>query len=123
MEADGADILDEYIDKKDEDRKVIMNALRNHFIFTSLTEEDKEMVSEAMSLYSFDPGSIVFKQNYPAKSYYVLRTGLLEVIVNNRKVNKIRPGEGFGELALLHDNLRSATVKSIERSTLWVIDR
>ena len=61
MEADGADILDEYVEKKDEDRKVIMNALRNHFIFTSLTEEDKEMVSEAMSLYSFDPGAIVFK--------------------------------------------------------------
>jgi CRP-like cAMP-binding protein len=115
--------LDEAVEKKDEDRKVIMNALRNHFIFTSLTEEDKEMVTEAMALISFDPGAIVFKQNCLAKSYYVLRNGLLEVIVNSRRVNRIRPGEGFGELALLHDNLRSATVKCIEKSTLWVIDR
>ena len=52
-----------------------------------------------------------------------MRSGELEVIVKGRKVNKIHAGEGFGELALLHDNLRSATIRCVDKVTLWGIDR
>ena len=106
-----------------DDRQKIIAALNNHFIFTSLTDEDKEMVAEAMQLYQFMPESIVFMQGMPSKSYYVVRTGILEVIVNGKRVNKIHPGEGFGELALLHDNPRSATLKCLEFTSLWGVER
>lgn len=109
--------------KTKEDKDIIVKALNNHFIFTSLTEEDKEMVAEAMELYEFMPESTVFTQGATSKSYYVVKEGLLEVIVNNKRVNKIHPGEGFGELALLHDNPRSATLKCIEFTQLWGVER
>lgn len=109
--------------KTDEDKAKIITALNNHFIFTSLTDEDKEMVAEAMELYDFPAESIVFLQDMPSKSYYVVKEGTLEVIVNNKRVNKIHAGEGFGELALLQDNPRSATLKSLEPTLLWGVDR
>jgi cGMP-dependent protein kinase len=109
--------------KTDDDKSKIITALNNHFIFTSLTDEDKEMVAEAMELYDFPQDSVVFLQDMPSKSYYVVKEGTLEVIVNNKRVNKIHAGEGFGELALLQDNPRSATLKCLEPTLLWGVDR
>lgn len=117
VEAAAGEIVTDVV-KTYEDKQKIIAALNNHFIFTSLTEEDKEMVAEAMQLFQFSPESIVFLQGMPSRSYYVVRTGVLEVIVNGKRVNKIHPGEGFGELALLHDNPRSATLKCLEFTSL-----
>ena len=117
IEASSAEI-DPNALKTEVDMKMITEALNNHFIFTSLSEEDKEIVAESMQLYILPPGSLVFEQDRPSKSYYVVRSGSLEVIVKGRKVNKIHAREGFGELALLHDNPRSATIRCIDRTTL-----
>lgn len=122
VEAATAEIIPNTI-KTAEDMKKIIDALGSHFIFTSLTDEDKEMVASSMQLYSFPKDSFVFKQGMPSKSYYVIRTGSIEVIVNNKRVNKILEGDGFGELALLQDNPRSASLKCLEPTTLWGLDR
>jgi len=45
----------------------------------------------------------------------VLISGKLEVLVNGQRVNLLGPGAGFGELALLHDTPRTATVTAIEK--------
>ena len=122
IEASSAEI-DINAPKTEEDTKIIIDALNNHFIFTSLSEEYKEVVAENMQLYIFSTGSIVFEQDQPSKSYYVVRSGSLEVITKGRKINKITTGEGFGELALLRDSPRSATIRCLERTSLWGIDR
>jgi cGMP-dependent protein kinase len=119
----GTAFVVEDAEKNEDDRKAIIQALNNHFIFTSLTEEDKDMVVQAMQLYIFEPLDVVFEQHQKSKSFYVVRTGILEVIADNRRVNKIREGQGFGELALLHDNPRVATVKCLDKVQLWGVDR
>lgn len=106
-----------------DDKQVILRALNSHFIFTSLSEEDKDVVAETMQLYKFEAGKIVFEQDKPSKSYYVVKYGVLEVLVNSKRVSKIQPNEGFGELALLHDNPRAATVRTLEKSAMWGIER
>jgi CRP-like cAMP-binding protein len=65
----------------------------------------------------------LFLQGEPGKNFYVLMSGSMEVIVNENVVNVISPGEGFGELALLHDTPRSATIQATEYCTLWTLDR
>lgn len=119
----GAAFVVEDAEKNEDDRKAIIQALNNHFIFTSLTEEDKDMVVQSMQLFMFEPLDIVFEQHQKSKSFYVVRQGLLEVIVDSRRVNKIREGQGFGELALLHDNPRVATVRCLDKVQLWGVDR
>ena len=106
-----------------DDKRTIQHALNNHFIFISLTDEDKEVVADTMQLYIFEAGRTVFEQDKPSKSYYVVKYGVLEVIVNGKRVSKIHTTEGFGELALLHDSPRSATVRTLEKAAMWVIDR
>ena len=105
------------------DRKLISVCLSRHFIFSSLTEENRETIINQMKHYEVGPREIIFEQEQPAVNFFVLATGKLEVIVSGISRNIIKSGEGFGELALLHDAKRSATIKTIDRSTLWGMDR
>jgi cGMP-dependent protein kinase len=43
--------------------------------------------------------------------------------VNGKQKRELKAYDGFGELALLYNAPRSATVKALEHSTLWGIDR
>ena len=47
----------------------------------------------------------------------------MEVIIDDQSRKNINPGEGFGELALLYNTPRSATIKALEKCQLWGIDR
>ena len=109
--------------KSQTDIQLIYMAFSNHFILRNLEEETIESVVEKMNHYSIGSRQVIFEQNQPANSFYVLVSGKLEVIVNGVKQNVIKPGTGFGELALIDDRPRSATIKTITRSTLWGVDR
>lgn len=106
-----------------QDRATIQAALSKHFIFTSLPEEYRLILINTMKFYRLAANELVFEQNQPAMHFFVLATGRLDVVINGRSVNNIKPGWGFGELALLHDTPRSATIKTLEPCALWAVDR
>eukprot|EP00357_Protocruzia_adherens_P010829 CAMPEP_0115010342 /NCGR_PEP_ID=MMETSP0216-20121206/23254_1 /TAXON_ID=223996 /ORGANISM="Protocruzia adherens, Strain Boccale" /LENGTH=883 /DNA_ID=CAMNT_0002378529 /DNA_START=177 /DNA_END=2828 /DNA_ORIENTATION=+ len=109
--------------KSARDRDLIAKSLKSHFIFTNLSEDDKEMVVDAMKYYKLRGGEIIFEQGHPGHSYYILDRGSCEVLVGGKRVNKLKPGDGFGELALLHESARTATVRTLQDCNLWVVDR
>ena len=111
------------IQKTNEDMNAILNALNSHFIFSSLNEEDKEIIAKSMQLFAFNAGSYIFKQLMPSKSFYVIRTGSVDVFVNGQKVNKLLAGAGFGELALINSSERSTSIKCAKDSTFWIMER
>jgi CRP-like cAMP-binding protein len=53
----------------------------------------------------------------------VLAEGECEVIVNEVVVKTISSGESFGELAMLHNTKRSASIKALTECQLWGLDR
>lgn len=109
--------------KGQKDLENINNALNKHFIFTSLTEENRGSLISQMKHYTLAPNEIVFEQEQPGVNFFVVASGQLEILVNSRRVNTMNAGDSFGELALLHDAPRSATVITIERTTMWGLDR
>lgn len=56
--------------------------------------------------------------------YYVLSSGVCDIFVNGKKVLEVHKGRGFGELALLYDAPRAATVvASSDDVRTWAVDR
>lgn len=109
--------------KSKADISFINAALTKHFIFNSLTEEQRESVINHMKYYILEPREVVFEQNSVGSTFFVVANGKLEVIIDEKRVNVLRPQDSFGELALIHDTPRSATIKTIENSSLWGVDR
>lgn len=70
-----------------------------------------------------DSESFIFKQGDQASSYFILNEGSMEIIIHDQVKKVIKSGEGFGELALLFNSERSASVKAREKCGLWGIDR
>ena len=55
--------------------------------------------------------------------FFIIKDGRCEVTVNDNPVNYLQTGISFGELAMLHDTKRTATVRTITSCEMWVIDR
>jgi CRP-like cAMP-binding protein len=70
-----------------------------------------------------EPGTDVVRQGERGDTFYVIEGGRLEVLVDGRPVRVIGAGESFGEVALIRDVARTATVRAVEPSQLAVIGR
>ena len=68
-------------------------------------------------------GRDVFHQGEHGDRFYVIEDGEAEVIGNGRLVSTLSSGEGFGEIALLHDTMRTTTVRARTPLTLFTLDR
>lgn len=68
-------------------------------------------------------GQFIFKQGEPASTYFIINVGSTEVIIHDQVRRVLKSGEGFGELALLFNAERSASVRAVEKCGLWGIDR
>jgi hypothetical protein len=68
-------------------------------------------------------GQDVFHQGDRGDRFYVIEDGEAEVIGDGRVVQTLHRGEGFGEIALLHDTVRTATVRARTLLRLFSLDR
>jgi putative peptide zinc metalloprotease protein len=80
-------------------------------------------------LRTFAKGQPVVRQGDLAEAFYVVRRGTLQVIEedpdtgNERPLRTLGRGESFGELALVTSATRSATVRAVEESEVFEIDK
>jgi putative peptide zinc metalloprotease protein len=74
-------------------------------------------------------GAVLIRQGEPADAFYVTRSGRLEVLEETGdgreplRLRLIGRGEGFGEFGLLEGAPRTATVRAMERSEVFEIDK
>ena len=59
----------------------------------------------------------------PGDEFFIVDTGRLQVTVGGRDAGTLGPGDGFGEIALLRDVPRTATVAAEQASDLLVLRR
>lgn len=82
----------------------------------------KEIVN-CMYPVEFSKDELIIKEGDVGKSVYVMEIGSLQVIKGNKAFHAMGPGKIFGELAILCNCTRTATIKAIEDCKLWAIDR
>ena len=121
IEAKDAVIL--YKSKTRDDIKFISAALTKHFIFNDLTDEQRDLVINHMKFYIIEEGKEIIEQGTVGSVFFVIASGSVEVSQDGKIVKTLKAQDSFGELALLHDSPRSATVRTLENTALWGVDR
>ena len=109
--------------KIEKDIEMIRKTLSQHFIFTHLPEEDLEKIVSEMKLFSLKANENVFFQGNPGGKFFILAQGTVQIIINGSVKGILGTGQGFGELALIHDTKRTATIKTLEYVEMWAIER
>jgi MFS family permease len=71
----------------------------------------------------FAAGQDVFHQGDHGDRFYVIEAGEAEVIGDGHLIRTMGAGDGFGEIALLHDTLRTTTVRARTPLRLYTLDR
>jgi len=71
----------------------------------------------------FEPGETVFQQGDLGDNMYVVRSGEVEIIRDGVSVTRLGAGEYFGELALLHEHGRSATVRATKPTDVLLVPK
>lgn len=93
-----------------------------------LPEDVRALVEASFEPVAYSFGTVIEREGDPASAFYVLVSGTARVIKagdNGEEVllNTIRPGEAFGELALLEETRRSATVRASSPVEALRLDR
>jgi cGMP-dependent protein kinase 1 len=81
-----------------------------------------ELVAQ-MRMIDLEPNTVVMEQGEEGNVMYILQTGLMSVERDGAEVDEIKPGQQVGELAILFNETRTATIKTKEHCILWALDR
>ena len=102
---------------------VTIALLRSLGIFRALPVPALEGVARNATDVSVPAGNVIVRQGEPGERYYAIADGSVEVLRDEVYVNTLTRGEGFGEIALVHEVPRTATVRAISDSKLIAIER
>ena len=102
---------------------VTIALLRSLGIFRALPVPALEGVAQNALDVSVPAGQAIVRQGEPGDRYYAIADGTVEVLRDDVVVNTLGRGEGFGEIALLHEVPRTATVRTVTETRLFAIER
>ena len=109
------------------------NFLKQADIFYQLTPTQLEMVANLCQERTYAMGEIVLEEGSSSKELYVITQGEVEILVNPAVVGGpespkdmvtiavLRRGQSFGEIALVDEGVRSATVRAAQKDTKLLI--
>jgi CRP/FNR family cyclic AMP-dependent transcriptional regulator len=95
-------------------------------IFEGLTQQELEVLASSGVMRSYPKNTVIINENDLADSLYVIETGRVKVYCSDKNgkefiMNTLGAGDYFGELALLDDDRRSASVRTMEKASFLII--
>jgi hypothetical protein len=111
------------IDRSIEHRDAEIDVLNRIPMFQPLPMPAIDCLAHHVGHAQVAAGQEVFHQGDDGDRYYVIRDGEAQVIGDGRLVRTMGRGDGFGEIALIHDVPRTATVRARTPLELYTLDR
>lgn len=104
-------------------RSVYVEHLRRVGLFAGLTKKELETVASAGSEIDVPVGKVLMVEGHNGADAFIVLKGTFVVRRNGRKAATLHAGDFTGELALIDDGPRSATVECTEAGSVLVISR
>ncbi|KAI8979968.1 camp-dependent protein kinase regulatory subunit [Pilobolus umbonatus] len=122
------DFVKVVIPKTDMQAERIKISIANNFLFRNLDEEQYMDVVNAMTEKYVERDVTVIEQGGVGDYFYVVESGTLDCFISKNgedrvKVTSYEAGGSFGELALMYNAPRAATIITTSDCVLWALDR
>jgi len=109
--------------KTDEESEWLLNCIKENLLFQNMTPSQKKELVQYMYLETVDKNAALITQGEEGNTFYVINKGCFDVTINDIQVATCMKGECTGDLALIYNAPRSASVTAKESSEVWCIDR
>jgi hypothetical protein len=100
-----------------------LQVLRQSRLLDTLAIGPSEQVAAFLQRHVAAPGEQIIKQGEAGDDAYLIGSGRVAVTVDGRKIAELNDGDVFGEIALLHEIPRTATVVATTETELWRLNR
>jgi CRP-like cAMP-binding protein/predicted MFS family arabinose efflux permease len=111
------------IDRRAVGRVELLDLIRCVPLFASLRVDGLEAVVAPLVSVEVPAGKEVICQDEPGSRWYLVSEGELEIVVDDRVINRAVRGDSFGALGLLRDEPHSATVRATRDVSLLALER
>ena len=103
------------------DRLSIQQSLQNHFLFKNKDPQIISKIIDSLEIRTLLKGTTLFNKGDKGNYFYIVKEGKLELITDyGSKI--LNQDDNFGELALIENKKRTATVKCIENCVLYLLN-
>ncbi|XP_061491345.1 cGMP-dependent protein kinase 1 isoform X3 [Rhineura floridana] len=104
-------------------KDLIKEAILDNDFMKNLELSQIQEIVDCMYPVEYGKDSCIIKEGDVGSLVYVMEDGKVEVTKEGVKLCTMGPGKVFGELAILYNCTRTATVKTLVNVKLWAIDR
>ena len=92
-------------------------------LLSCLSDRDLKRVGKEVSQSRFDAGTTIVREGkMSGVGFFILEDGEASVSVGGEEVARLHPGDHFGELGLISERARTATVTAVTPVTCLVMD-
>jgi len=115
--------------KTDEQKKRIKDVLSGSFLFQAVDPKDFDVLLGAVQEEKVEPKTRVIKRGDDGDFMCIIESGTFNCLImqdeigEEKVVKTCEPGDAFGELALMYNCPRAASVESTTDGTFWKLDR
>lgn len=99
-----------------------IDALKRVPLFAACTDKELRKIASLADEVRVDEGKVLTKQGAPGREFFVIAQGQATVRIGKKKVATLGAGECFGEMSLLDQGPRTATVAAHTAMTLYVLE-
>jgi anion transporter len=106
----------------------LADTIRANPLFSGLSREDVAKILGRLEERFFSAGTTIISQGDQGDSFYFIQSGAVQVVLESgggrrESIAVLGPQEGFGEMALLSGEPRSATIITVKDTTVWRLTR
>ncbi len=101
--------------------RLIQKLQQNYAFFSEMSEIEIGGFLKMCKQESYKEEQKIFSEGDDADHFYLLVSGEVSISIKGNEVARLEPGEIFGEMALLEDIPRTATVTAVKQSVLFFI--
>jgi len=83
-------------------------------LFANCTAAEIEAIEGVAQEHLYEPGQIIVTQGTPGQAFYTVLSGRVEILRDDKSLGAFGPGDFFGEMSLLDQAPRSATIRALE---------